>query len=106
MRINNIDTAIQIKERIRKIDASATVILFGSRARGEERDESDWDVLILTDKNINSKLDEREYRNQLFDLELEIGQPISIVIVMRNYWEEKYLFSSFYKNVINEGVYL
>jgi len=78
----------------------------GIRARGEEKNESDWDILILTDKDINRKSKERDYRDQLFDLELEIGQPISIVIIMRNNWEQKYRFSSFYKNVISEGIYL
>lgn len=33
------------------IPKDASVILFGSRARGDERADSDWDVLILIDKD-------------------------------------------------------
>lgn len=31
------------------------IILFGSRARGEEREESDWDFYIVVDKDIDFK---------------------------------------------------
>jgi len=30
---------------IKKVDPDAEVILFGSRAKGEEREDSDWDIL-------------------------------------------------------------
>lgn len=28
------------------------IILFGSRARGEDKKDSDWDILIITEKNL------------------------------------------------------
>ncbi|MBK7338020.1 MAG: nucleotidyltransferase domain-containing protein [Saprospirales bacterium] len=37
----------RIKESIRQVDPQAELILFGSRARNEERSDSDWDLLIL-----------------------------------------------------------
>ena len=39
-----------IKKAVLKIDKSATVILFGSHARGDAHLESDWDILILISK--------------------------------------------------------
>lgn len=33
----------------------AGVILFGSRARKEAREESDWDILVLTDEQVDEK---------------------------------------------------
>lgn len=33
-----------------EVDPEAEVVLFGSRARGDFHDESDWDDLILVDK--------------------------------------------------------
>ena len=39
-----------VKDTIEKVDEEAKVILFGSRARGDFRLDSDWDFLILTKK--------------------------------------------------------
>ncbi len=40
----------KIKEQVSKEDENASVILFGSRARGDYREDSDWDILVLTKK--------------------------------------------------------
>ena len=34
----------KIKEQVLKEDENASVILFGSRARGDYREDSDWDI--------------------------------------------------------------
>jgi uncharacterized protein len=61
----------RVKHNISEIDPSAKVILFGSRARGDERKDSDWDILILTSYPVDLEK-ERKFRNHLYDLELEI----------------------------------
>ena len=38
----------QVADKI--LPAGGTVLLYGSRARGDARDTSDWDLLILLDK--------------------------------------------------------
>ena len=38
--------AKMISSRIRHQDPKAEVILFGSHARGQANDESDWDILM------------------------------------------------------------
>jgi predicted nucleotidyltransferase len=38
-----------ISKAIRRKDPYAEVFLFGSRARGDNRPDSDWDILILID---------------------------------------------------------
>jgi uncharacterized protein len=43
-----------ISKNIRLIDPKADIILYGSRARGDERPDSDWDILVLTDYKIIS----------------------------------------------------
>mgnify|MGYP001792404269 CR=1 FL=1 len=37
----------RIKILVREIDSTADIILYGSRARGDEHPDSDWDILIL-----------------------------------------------------------
>lgn len=94
-----------IKENIADIDPTAQVILYGSRARGDEKAESDWDLLILTDYPVNLEK-ERQFRNHLYDLELETGEPFSLFAYSKNDWDTKQNVTSFYFNVNRDGVRL
>jgi predicted nucleotidyltransferase len=94
-----------IKMQVNEIDPTADVILYGSRARGEERPDSDWDILIL----VNSKADieiEKTFRHKLFDLELEIGEAFSTFVYNKQEWKSKFWMTPLYKNVANEGIAL
>ena len=42
-----------IRQAINLVDDKAEVILYGSRARGDEKEDSDWDILVLTDYPVN-----------------------------------------------------
>lgn len=94
-----------IREMISSIDSKAEVILYGSRARGDERDDSDWDILILTDYPVNLQI-EREFRNKLYDLELETGESFSVFTYSRDDWQTKQRITPFYQNVSREGILL
>ena len=92
-----------IRQYIDAIDPKAEVILYGSRARGDERFDSDWDILVLTDYSIDL-VTERKFRNKLYDLELETGEPLSIFVYSKNDWRTKQRITPFYENVTQEGV--
>lgn len=94
-----------IKNCISEIDPNAIVILYGSRARGDERNDSDWDILILTDYPANLEV-ERKFRNELYDLELETGESFSIFVYSKHDWQTKQKITPYYQNVITEGVNL
>lgn len=100
----------QIKERIASSiymkDPNAEAYLFGSRARGDFRPDSDWDILILVDQEKLSNELEYKFRKDLYDLELEYGQNISILIYPKKFWEEKLLYSPLHYNVSKEGIHL
>jgi predicted nucleotidyltransferase len=91
---------------IHKKDPNAVSYLFGSRARGDYRPDSDWDILILVDQLKVSNEIEDKFRDELYDIELETGQIISTFIYPKNYWENTLLYSPLYKNVLNEGIQL
>lgn len=103
--INNIiyNFALQIK-RLLGADLSK-VIVYGSYARGDYRENSDVDVMILTklsDEEIK-KIDTKIY-DMAYDIELEKGIHISVIIKNEEhfkYWEDTL---PFYKNVREEGV--
>lgn len=92
-----------IRHYINVIDPKAEVILYGSRARGDERPDSDWDILILTDYSVDL-VTERKFRDKLYDLELETGEPLSIFIYSKNDWRTKQRITPFYENVTQEGI--
>lgn len=95
-----------ISMRIKSQDPGAEVILFGSHARGQANDESDWDVLILIDKPKTDRSIEEKYRNEMFQLELELGEPISTFVYSKNDWETRYYHTPLYQNVKEEGIRL
>lgn len=94
-----------IRKKISEIDPKAQVILFGSRARGDEKTDSDWDILVLTDYAIGLEK-ERQFREHLYDLELETGEPFSLFAYSKNDWHTKQRISPFYANVKKEGINL
>ncbi len=47
--MNDNETIIKkVKEIVDRFDSHADIVLFGSRARGDYHEESDWDFLILS----------------------------------------------------------
>ena len=95
-----------ISSRIKQRDPEAEVILFGSHARGQAKEESDWDILILIDSPKKDRSVEKKYRDVIFQLELELGEPISTFIYSKRDWEDKFVFTPLYKNIKKEGVRL
>jgi predicted nucleotidyltransferase len=83
---NEKEILAQIKKAILAIVPDAQVYLFGSRARGDWHDESDWDILVLTQETVNRSLKHRIYE-KVFPISLQIGdfmflQPLSIVFII------------------------
>jgi predicted nucleotidyltransferase len=95
-----------ILDKVKQKDSSAEIILFGSRARSTEHVGSDWDILILLNQANVTKNLEREFRDELYDIELEIGEPISTFVFSKSDWEGKHQFTPLYQNIKREGVVL
>jgi len=94
-----------IRQNISKIDPKAEIILYGSRARGDERRDSDWDILVLTDYPVDLNK-ERDFRDNLYDLELQTGEPFSIFVYSKKDWTTKQRITPFFNNVTQEGIQL
>jgi predicted nucleotidyltransferase len=92
-----------IKTSIMAIDPKAQVIIFGSRARGDAKKESDWDILILTDYPVSTEI-ERSFRNNLFDIEIETGEVFSTFVYQKRVWNTKHKVTPLYRNIKREGV--
>jgi predicted nucleotidyltransferase len=89
----------EIKKRIQKVAPGAEVYLYGSRARGEENSESDWDVLILVDKDKVDYAFEKAITYPLYDLEFARGEIISPMVYAKNAWYGKHKGTPFYEHI-------
>lgn len=96
----------KIKDIILKENADAKVILYGSRARGTELQESDWDILVLLNKPDVSFKDEQKIRHKLFEIELETGEAISTFVYSQSDWDTRLSVTPLFKNIKREGIYL
>ncbi len=95
-----------IKKKVRKKDSAANIILFGSHAREDATKDSDWDILILLDRPTVDKLTEKEFRDELFEVELQTDQPISTFVFSKSEWETKHFITPLYQNIKQEGIQL
>jgi len=80
------------------------VILFGSKARGDDDPESDIDLLLLTPEPLSWQ--EREnIINTLFDVELAYDVVISIMDTTVSEWENGvFTVLPIHKNISRDGV--
>lgn len=74
------------------------MLLFGSRARGEARKGSDWDILVILPKQhlVQSDYDEVSY--PLVELGWVLGEQINPIIYTQSEWETCNV-TPFYYNV-------
>jgi predicted nucleotidyltransferase len=93
-----------IGTRIKNHDPDAEIILFGSHARGQAHAESDWDILILINQPKKNRAIEAGYRDEIFQIELEVGEPISTIIYSKSDWESLHVHTPLYESIKQEGI--
>lgn len=87
------------------VPEGSEIILFGSRARGEAREDSDWDILVLLDKKEVSPSDIDEVAYPLRELGWDFGETINTILYTKEEWNRD-VASPFYENVTREGIKL
>ena len=99
----------QILEKIKRVGRDAlpphsTLLLYGSRARGDAHEGSDWDLLILIDKP-RLQYDDYDMTYPFRELGWEIGEEICPHIYTKNQWNS-WSFLPFHKNVEHDKIVL
>jgi len=93
----------EIQTLKRRILPNDKVILFGSQARGDAREDSDWDLLVLLDKEKKDFEDENKYAYPFTEMGWNYGVAINTLLYTLEQWEQGKIFP-FYKNVMYDGV--
>ena len=86
----------KIKTAIKELVPDAKVYLFGSRARDDWHEESDWDILVLTDEK-HPKLLRWQIYDKLFPLSLETGSLFQFIVATKDEWENAPQLYALYK---------
>ena len=84
--------------------ANSSLLLYGSRARGDNHPDSDWDLLILLDKP-SLTFKDYGYGYPFTELGWEINEEINAQVYSKKEWDA-YHFTPFYKNVEHDKIVL
>ena len=96
----------QVKNAVREIEMDAEILLYGSRAREDSIDQSDWDFLILLDGKVDDNRTDR-IRHRLYEVEWETGEVISSIIRNKKKWNSMpYKSMPIYQVIEREGIAL
>ena len=80
------------------------IILYGSQARGDSNENSDWDLLILLNQSNISFEQETKIMDDYYELELSDGIVISPLIYTKSDWNTKYAIIPLHLNIDKEGI--
>jgi len=93
-----------VKQIVHRFIPTASILLYGSAARGTHNPESDYDVLILTDRPLSTK-EEDIIIDAVYDLELENGVVVSLVFYTQEEWDNPhYVLLPFHQNVEKDAI--
>ena len=62
------------------------IILFGSQARGDAHENSDWDILVLLDKDKIEVIDHDKFTYPFWELGWEINAMIHPIVYTSKEW--------------------
>lgn len=110
--VTEAEIPLLVKEAVLKIAPDAEVILYGSRARGDYEEDSDWDFLVLCDNGrepeVKKAMSEALYRlgMELIDV-FGTYRNLSVVTKAKEYWERPIVKATpFHREITRDGIRL
>lgn len=96
----------RVKEAVHGIDPEAEIILYGSRARGDWTEDSDWDLLVLLSEEPDREMREA-IESAVYDVELESEEILVPIMRTKEFWDSpRARAMQFHEHVERDGVKL
>ncbi len=94
----------EIKQVILGQLPTATVVLYGSIARGVRGPDSDYDILVLMEGPLSYR-EQDAIRDAMYDLQVSRGVLVSTICRARSQWDDPLMrVSPFHREVERDGV--
>lgn len=94
------DIQNEIANTVRKVKPDARILLFGSRARGDAKDSSDWDIIIIVkDRHITPSVF-ASVGDPLYNLGIDYNIEINPILYTSYQWEKQH--PSLFKYNVNK----
>lgn len=94
----------EFKTRVKKSFPDADFILFGSKARGEDTESSDLDILVLIDGSVTINREKKIFSFG-FESGLNFNVVLGIAVEDKTFWSSDIAKAMpFYQNIIKEGL--
>lgn len=90
---------------LKVIPAGSSAWLYGSRARGSAHSHSDWDILLILDKDTLTQSDYDSISYPFVLLGCELGEEINPIMYTEKEWKS-YEATPFYENVKRDAINL
>jgi len=103
-RSEDIELLRRCKNAVTDVAGDAELVLYGSRARGDAKEHSDYDILVVVDGPVDMRLEEKILSN-VYPLLLETGRMLTLIIYSKQQWDSPlYRAMPLHKNVDREGL--
>jgi predicted nucleotidyltransferase len=104
--IDNRKILIDIKQHLRQYygDSIKDVVLFGSRTRGDSKEYSDYDILIVLDKDYSGK-DENKILDLCYDIDLKYNILLDVHLLSKNEMNSERGKQPIFVKALNSGLY-
>ena len=89
----------RVKANVLEVEPSAEVWLYGSRSRGTAREDSDWDILVLSPHDTLSVKEEGVFIDHMTDV-------VHLFAYGKNDWHSRHRITPFYQNITHEAIKL
>lgn len=102
--MNKDDNLLKIKSVIKVVLPGSRVILFGSRGRGDFDNNSDYDILVISNRNLGVK-EKRQYAGKIRKKLAVMGIPVDVLVKTEkdvSYYVDK--IGSLVKEAVRDGI--